>query len=76
VTFVGFFLIILFKGPGNKPSIVGIERCDDAWWGLFATLFLFAILMEGIAIWMQRNEFLLKKEIDWTFTPCDYKYSI
>jgi len=75
-TFFGFFLIILFNGPGGTPSVVGIERCDPAWWGLFSTLFMFGFLMLGIGIWMQRNEYQMKQNIDWTFTPCDYKFSM
>ena len=52
ITFIGFVLILLFKGPGHKPSIVGVERCDPAYWGLFGTMFVFAFIMTAIAVWI------------------------
>lgn len=74
VTFIGYLIIILFKGPGNKESVVGLKRCDDGWWGLFAALFIFGFLMTAVAIFMQRQEYLTKKAINWTFSPDDYHY--
>jgi hypothetical protein len=75
VTFCGFFLLILFNGPGSSKSVIGIKRCDGAWWGIFATLFVFGGLMTAVAIMVNKHDFELKKQVDWTFTPCDYKFS-
>lgn len=73
--FVGFFLISLFKGPGNdEPSIIGVKKCNDAWWSLFGGLILFGIMMSVLSILIVKQEYEIKKEINWVFTPCDYKY--
>lgn len=75
VTFSGFFLISLFKGPGNEePSIVGVKKCNIGWWSLFFGLILFGILMSVLSILIVKHEYEVKKQINWVFTPCDYKY--
>jgi hypothetical protein len=75
-TYAGFTLITWLNGPGNKPSVVGIKKCDPAWWGLFGTFFAWSLLMTGIAILIQWNEYKIKRTIDWPFTPCDFKFSL
>jgi uncharacterized membrane protein YfcA len=76
VTFIGFVLILLFKGPGHKPSVVGVKRCDDTDWGLLATMIIFAFIMTAVSIIIQKHDYELKKKIEWHFTPCDYKYTL
>lgn len=50
VTFGGFFLILFFNGPGKEESVVGINRCDGIWWGMYAIIIVFALLMTALAI--------------------------
>lgn len=69
-------IILLFKGPGHKPSIIGVERCDPVHWTLFAIMFVFAFIMTAIAVWVQKHDYETKQLIRWQFTPCDFKYSL
>jgi len=73
---IGFVLIMWLKGSGDKQSIIGIQKCDSGDWGLFSALIIYGVILSLISIALQRHEYLLKKEVDWQFTRCDFKYTL
>lgn len=57
---IGFMLIMWFKGSGKDKSVVGVEKCDSGYWGLFSALIIFGFVLSAIAILIQKREFELK----------------
>lgn len=51
---IGFMLIMWFKGSGDNASIIGVEKCDGGYWGLFSSLIVFGFILSAIAIAIQR----------------------
>ena len=35
---VGFVVLLLLRGAGDKRSIIGVKRCDRLEWGLLSIL--------------------------------------
>lgn len=57
---VGFMIIMWFKGSGKDESIVGVEKCDAGYWGLFSSLVVFGFMLSSLAILIQKQEYELK----------------
>ena len=67
------FTINLLRGPGNEPSIVGIQRCQKIDWFLFALLLVLSSLITGTAIIILRKDYAYKKSISFPFVQGDFK---
>ena len=53
-------LMSLFMGSATIPSIIGIERCGSAYWGVQVGFILFCFLFTIIAIKLARQDQALK----------------
>ena len=73
---VVLFVVTLLRGDGNKPSIVGVSRCDPYEWALLATLVIVALILTvGTAIMLNR-EYHHKCDIDYKFVKGDFQCTI
>jgi hypothetical protein len=70
----GVIIILTLKGPGHKPSVIGIERCDPGDHGLLASLIILAVVMEVVAIVIAKLDYDVKQEVDWQFIDSCYKH--
>jgi len=61
-------IISLFRGNG-KTSIVGVERCTFADYGLLALLYIFAILATLFGVWIFSKDYKAKVDAGYEFTP-------
>lgn len=73
---VGFVVLLLLRGAGDKVSVIGVKRCDGLDWGLLSILIVYQLIMTVIAIKTQKTDFELKKNINWKFYPGDYQYTL
>ena len=71
--FLTLVTINLLRGPGNEPSIVGIQRCTRFDWILFGLLLIASALITYLGIFNLRKEFNYKKSIDFPFVQGDFK---
>lgn len=75
IVLAGFITILILRGPGDKSSVVGIDRCEPLDWGLLAILIAFMLTMTTVAFLVQKQDFELKKQVHWNFLPGDFQFS-
>jgi lysylphosphatidylglycerol synthetase-like protein (DUF2156 family) len=72
---LGFIVLLLLRGAGDKLSVIGVKRCDGLDWGLLSILIVYQSIMTVIAIYTQKSDYELRKSINWKFYPGDYQYA-
>ena len=71
--FLTLVTINLLRGPGNEPSIVGIQRCTHFDWILFGLLLIASASITYLGIFNLRKEYNYKKSIDFPFVQGDFQ---
>jgi len=69
---VGFIILTLLRGSGEKSSIVNVDRCEGMYWGFGAILIGYGIIMSIWAVFVQKQTYELKKSVNWEFFNGDY----
>lgn len=53
-------LMNLVLGSSSRKSIIGIQNCSPAYWGIYAGFLMICVLSTGLAIWLAKYEQSLK----------------
>ena len=75
VAAIGFVIVMLLRGSGEKSSIVKVDRCEGLYWGLGAILIAYGMFMSAVAIFVQKQTYDIKNSVNWQFLPGDYKFT-
>ena len=66
------FLTSLLRGPGDKPSLIGVSRCDDADFAFFGCLIGLGLVFTIIGRAVVVSEYEQKKSLGYKFVPGDF----
>ena len=65
----------LFRGPGSKPSIIGVTRCDKLDFTFLIFLFLSAVILTKLATVLMKIEYDRKEAVGYNFVTGDIRYT-
>jgi nitrate/nitrite transporter NarK len=70
-----FILLVcsLFRGSQNKPSLIGVNKCDPADHVLFALLILCGAIVTVVSATLVRKEYFLKESLGYDFVKGELK---
>ena len=68
-------VIAMLRGPGNEPSIIGIERCKTLDNLLLALLLVCSFIITFLGIRLIANEYKEKKEAGYSFVKGDQNFT-
>jgi len=49
---IGFVVLMLLRGGGEKSSIIEVDRCEDLYWVLGALLIAYGSVMSAVSIFI------------------------
>ena len=52
VSMIGFVVLMLLRGGGEKSSIIEVDRCEGLYWVLGALLIAYGSVMSAVSIFI------------------------